>query len=344
MSDQPPPPPPPGNNPPGSNPPPPPPGGAYPPPPPGGYPPPPPGGYPPPPPPGGYPPPPPPGGAYPPPPPGSYPPPPPPGGAAYPPPGGFPPPGFGAPRPAYSVGDAFSWAWGKFSANAVPLIVATLVFGAIAGLLQVIFGVLSTAVAPESTSYTATDAGFSFSYNVNSPGSLAITILSYIVSLVVGAAIQSAYYSGILDIANGQPVTIGSFFKPRNVGAVIIAAVIVGLLTSIGFVLCIIPGIVVVLFTMFTVVALLDRNLAPIDAIKASFDVAKNNFGAVFLTAIVVFAAVLVGALLCGVGLLVALPLVALIEVYAWRKLSGGQVAELNPQPLPPGPPGPQVS
>ena len=45
-----------------------------------------------------------------------------------------------------------------------------------------------------------------------------------------------------------------------------------------------------------------------------------------------------VGALLCGVGLIVAAPVATLFLVYAYRMLSGGQVAELNPQPLPPGP------
>lgn len=306
-----------------------------PPPPPGNNPPPPPGGYPPPPPPGGYPPPPPPGGY---PPPGSGYPPPAPGG--YPPAGGYLPPGGpGFPgAQQYSVGDAFSWAWGKFTANAAALIVPTLVYGLIVSLLQVLFGVLSAVLEPESTSYTSDSDGFFFSFNVSGPASLAVTIVGWLVSLVVGGIIQSAYYNGVLGVANGQPVTIGSFFKPRNVGPVIIASVIVGVLTSIGFALCFIPGFIVAVFTMFTVIALLDRNLSPIDAIKTSFDIAKNNFGQVLLTFLVVIAVTLVGALLCGVGLLVALPLSALIEVYAYRKLSGGQVADLNPQPLPPGP------
>jgi uncharacterized membrane protein len=42
-------------------------------------------------------------------------------------------------------------------------------------------------------------------------------------------------------------------------------------------------------------------------------------------------ATVFVGALLCGVGLIVAVPVAALILVYAWRRLSGGQVAPLTP-------------
>ncbi|KUI47378.1 hypothetical protein AU198_23455 [Mycobacterium sp. GA-1199] len=290
----------------------------------------------------------------PPPPPGNNPPPSPggyppgagyPGQGGYPPAGGYPPPGGPgfADAQRYSVGEAFSWAWGKFTANAAALIVPTLVYGIIVVGLQVLFGTLSAVVDPGSTSYSSDGDGFSFSYNLDSPASIGITILGWIVALVVGGIIQSAYYNGMLAVANGQPVTIGSFFKPRNVGAVIIAGVIVGLLTSIGFALCFIPGFIVAIFTMFTVIALLDRNLSPIDAIKTSFDIAKNNFGQVLLTLLAVFAITLVGALLCGVGLLVALPLVALIEVYAYRKLSGGQVADLNPQPLPPGPP-PQVT
>ena len=42
-------------------------------------------------------------------------------------------------------------------------------------------------------------------------------------------------------------------------------------------------------------------------------------------------ATVFVGALLCGVGLIVAVPVAALILVYAWRRLTGGQVAPLTP-------------
>lgn len=218
------------------------------------------------------------------------------------------------------------------------MIVATLVFGIIVVALQFIFGFLSAAVSPDSTTYVSDDSGFSFSYNVSGPASLAVTVIGWIVALVVGGAIQSAYYSGMLDVANGRPVSIGSFFKPRNVGSVIVASLIVGVLTSIGFALCILPGLVVAIFTLFTVIALLDRNLSPIDAIKTSFDIAKNNFGQVLLTFLVLLVVAIVGALLCGVGLLVAIPLIALIEVYAYRKLSGGQVAEADQQQVPPGP------
>ncbi|WP_123025493.1 DUF2189 domain-containing protein [Mycolicibacterium stellerae] len=334
-----------------NNPPPPPPPGGYPPPGQGGYPPPGQGGYPPPGQQGGYPPPPP--GGYPPPQQGGYPPPPPPSGypppsqqGGYPPPpqgtpgysqapGGYPPvgpPGYGGAQP-YNVGEAFSWAWNKFTKNAGPLIIATIVYGLILIVLQVIVNLLQAAVSPGVSDYSSSGSGFSYSWSSTSMGlgGILISIVGWFVSLIVGAAIQSGYIGGVLDIANGQQVSVGSFFRPRNIGQVIVAGLIVGVITTIGFFLCIIPGVIASIMLVFTVVALLDRNLSPVDAVKTSFDLSKANFGNVFVTWLAMVATAFVGALLCGVGLIVAVPVAALILVYAWRRLSGGQVAPLTP-------------
>jgi uncharacterized membrane protein len=340
---------------------PPPPEGGYPPPPPpeGGYPPPPQGGYPPPPPPGGYPPPPqggfppPPGGGYPPPPPpqgGGYPPPPPPGAAGYPPPpsgypggpgAGYPPAGgFGQPGgypqaggyatgAPYSIGEAFSWAWNKFTKHPAELLVPTLVFGliyaALQGIIQFVTGSLTTV---DSSSAGAYDYSASFSMGA---GGILASIVGGIIMLVVMGVIQSAYIGGMLDIANGVPVTIGSFFRPRSVGNVIIASVVSGIIVGVGIFLCIVPGIIAMIMLLFTTVAVLDRNISGIDGITTSFNIAKANFGPTALTWLVTVALAIVGALVCLVGLLVAYPLISLITVYAFRRLSGGQVAPLSP-------------
>lgn len=327
-----------------------PPPGGYPPPPPGGYPPPPPsGGFPPPPPGGGYqPPPPPPGGGFPPQDQGGYPPPPPAGGYGAP-QGGFGPPqgGFGAPQggfgppaqgyppvggpPAYNVGDAFGWAWNKFTKNAVPLIVATLVFLVVVVALQGIINVVQMLVSPGDTSYVADDSGLSFSYAATGFAGILVSIVGWFLTLIVTAAIQSAYLGGIFDIANGQQVSVGSFFKPRNIGNVVIASLITGVISTIGYFLCVLPGLVASFLFMFTTIAVLDRNLSPIDAIKSSFETVKNNIGPALLTALAVAAVIIVGFLLCGIGILVGAPLASLLLVYAYRRLNGGYVAPATP-------------
>ncbi|MGE2730086.1 hypothetical protein ACQI4F_11455, partial [Mycolicibacterium vaccae] len=280
-------------------------------------------------------------GGYAPPPPEGYAPPPPPGGYPPPPQGNYPPPGAYPPQPGYGggypagpslrIGDAFTWAWDKFTKNAMPLVVATLIYGVAILALQSLISFATTAVSPDSSSYRADENGFFIAYNVTGGAGLVVSIIGWIVSLLVSGAVQSAYIGGLIDIANGQPVTLSSFLRPRNVTNVVIAAVIVGAITSVGLFLCVIPGLIASIMLMFTTVALLDRNLAPLDAIKTSFNISKAQFGKVALTWLVVALVTIVGALLCLVGLLVAVPLAGLIVLYAFRMLSGGSVAPATP-------------
>lgn len=237
------------------------------------------------------------------------------------------------------MGEAFSWAWGKFTSNAAALIVPVLVYAVIVGILYaIVVGLIAATASDPVTTYESSDDGFEYSTTSNlGAASILIIIIGGLVAVLVAAAIQSAYLGGVLDIADGRPVTIGSFFKPRNIGSVVIATLIIAVLTAIGQIV-IIGGLIVGIFTIFAIVSIIDRNLSPIDGIKTSFETVKNNFVPSLLTWLLVAVITFVGALLCGVGLLVAIPVASLFLVYSWRKLSGGQVADLNPQPLPPGP------
>ena len=269
-------------------------------------------------------PPPPPGWGYPPPPPGGYPPPPPPGGGYAP-----PPPGYGVSR--YSIGEGLSWAWQKFTKNPVPLIVATLVFWLIGVALNYLLGLATDAVSPETiTAYDSGDGLIETTTRITTGAGLAVFLLGAVVQILVKGAIASAGYGGLLDIANGDKVSVGSFFRPRNIVAVVVAALIVDILTIFGLVLLILPGLAVLLFTWFSAVAIVDRNLSPIDGIRASFDIVKANFGQVLLAALTFLALQLVGLLLCVVGLLVTIPVAYLFMVYTYRKLSGGTVAPVT--------------
>ncbi len=308
-----------------------------------GYPPPPGYGAPPPP---QAPPPPPPAG----PPPGYGAPPPPPPGYGAPPPGYAPQPGYGGapggqPGPAFSIGEAFSWAWGKFTQNAAALVVSTLVYGV---LIAVAYSAILFGGGMGSTSTTTNVDGYTTATTSIGAGGLIVMIVGYVLIYAVGIFAQSAFLSGCLDIADGRPVSIGSFFKPRSLGNVILAAIIVGILASIGSFLCIIPGLIVGIFAQFTIPFIIDRSQGAIDGLKSSFTTVQSNFVNALLSFLVQAAALVVGSIACGIGVLVGGPVAALILIYTYRKLSGGQVVPLE-QPggyqagPPPGPPpGPQ--
>lgn len=317
--------------------------GAPPPPPPGyGAPPPPPPGYgtppPPPPPPGGQAP-----GGYAPP--GYAPPPPPPPGYG-PPPGapapGYPPPGYGGqpgPGSGFSVGEAISWSWAKFTQNAAALVVPLLAYAlALAAVIGAMIGIIIA--TSETTTTTYTDAsGYTAettSGNMTPVGGIAM-FLGYLLIFCVAVYMHAGLTTGCLDIADGKAVSIGTFFRPRNLGTVAVTALLLVLGTAIGSALCLIPGLIFGFVAQFAVVFAVDKSLSPVDSIKASIATVRSDLGNSFLSWLVQAAAVVVGELLCYVGMLVGVPLASLIQVYTYRKLSGGQVVEAN-QPAPPGP------
>ncbi|UBV03721.1 hypothetical protein, partial [Mycobacterium avium] len=244
------------------------------------------------------------------------------------------PPGFGGPpKPAFSVGEAFGWAWNAFTKNPVALIVPTLVYLVVLGGASTLIG-LSQDVGTSGGS--SGDDYFTFTANLNG-GGMALLVLGYLVAYLVGAFAQSAYLSGCLDLADGRPVTIGAFFKPRNFGMVFLAALLVGILTSIASALCFLPGLILGLFAQFTIPYAIDRSESAVKALSSSFSTVTANFANALLVWLAEFALVVVGALACGVGLLLAAPVAALVGIYAYRKLSGGQVAP--PPGYQPGPP-----
>jgi len=100
-------------------------------------------------------------------------------------------------------------------------------------------------------------------------------------------------------------------------------SILVGLAIGIGFVLLIVPGILAMLFFMFSTVIVIDRDLGPIEAMKESMRIGRgcrwSLLGLVVLLALIVF----VGMLALFVGLLVAMPVATLAFIHAYRVLSG---------------------
>jgi uncharacterized membrane protein len=233
------------------------------------------------------------------------------------------------------------WSWNKFTQNAAALIVPVLAYGAVitvfalvAALLPMVFG-QSTSTS-YTNSYGETTSGVEINYG---PASIAVMVVGYVLVFIAVVIMHAGLLSGCLDIADGKPVTIGSFFKPRNLGPAFVAALLIAFGILVGSILCIIPGLIFAFLTLFALPFVIDRSLSPVESIKASIATARANIAPALLSWLVQYAVMVVGQLLCGVGVIVALPISVLIQVYTYRKLSGGQVVALEQPIYQPGPP-----
>jgi uncharacterized membrane protein len=285
--------------------------------------------------------------AQPPPPPGYG---PPPAGYAPPPPGYPPQPGYvgppgGQPTKQFKVGAAFSWAMSNFSKNAAAFIVSGLVYGVVLGGIYAVMVVASTA---GETVTTSNDTATTSATTELSGTAWAVLGVGYVLIAVVALFGEAAFVSGCLDIADGKRVSIGTFFKPRRLGMAILAGLLVGVLTSAASSVLFFPGLLVAIIAQFTVPFVIDKSRSAFSALGNSVSTAWADIGNALLSWLLQVVVIIVGTLACGVGLLIAVPIAALIEIYTYRKLSGGQVVERTQpgyQPWPPAgaPPGPQV-
>jgi uncharacterized membrane protein len=215
------------------------------------------------------------------------------------------------------VGDAFQYGWRKFLANLGPILLAALVYLAIMGALQLL-------------NYGAVGDLGSTTDRTSGPGtiwSLLTAAIFGFVFVVFSAVMQAGIARGVLAITHGHRLELATMFRFENIVTVIVAGLLVGVATAIGLLLCVLPGLIVAFFSQFYVWFIVDKRLGAVDAIKASFRLVNSNIGAMVLFFLATLLAYIVGALLCGIGLLAAIPVIYIAQGYTYRRLQGEQVA-----------------
>lgn len=242
------------------------------------------------------------------------------------PPSGQPPYGGPTSGEPFSVGNAFSYGWKKFQANLGPILIAALVLLAAVVVLQIIQVIFTGGsdveftIDPDTGAVETDDGGML-------GGSIIASLFFGALSFLVQLVIQSGIVKGALDITRGKAISLSTMFQGIDFVQVVIASLILAVATMIGIVLCILPGLAVMFFTAFTLYFIIDKGMSAIDAIKASVSFVMANAGTLIVFFLACIAAYIVGALLCGVGLLVAIPVVVIAQAYAFRTLQGEQVA-----------------
>ena len=144
---------------------------------------------------------------------------------------------------------------------------------------------------------------------------------------VVGYLINAALVRGALHEVDGRRPGLGAFFRFTNVGNVILASILVGVMTAIGLILFVIPGLIVAFLSWWTLPFVIDRHDSAIDGIRSSLRAISAQAGPVFLLALALIGINILGAIPLGLGLLITVPLSTIASTYAYRIVSGRGVA-----------------
>jgi hypothetical protein len=169
-----------------------------------------------------------------------------------------------------------------------------------------------------------------------------------VVGWVVGIVLLGGLDYMFLRRIRGETVQIGDVFAGFNIAFLhlALAGLVKWLLTSLGLVLCILPGIYLGVGYVFALPLVIDKKMEFWPAMEVSRQVVHRHWWATFALVIVLGLIAFAGFLVCGVGEIVTIPISSAALMYVYEDLFGEQaiaapdlpIAEPMPSaPMPPG-------
>ena len=153
-------------------------------------------------------------------------------------------------------------------------------------------------------------------------------LLASLISTAVSVVLSAVFARAALDVVDGQPFDFMGAFGRLNFVNVLIAALLVSVVVTIGFILLVIPGLVALFLTYFTTLFVVDDDAeSPVKAITDSAKLIGANVGDSLLLALLSVLVLIAGAIALLVGLFVAYPVTAVASAYAYRKFRGQPVS-----------------
>ena len=218
-----------------------------------------------------------------------------------------PQPGQGPPQP-WEIGEVVNSAFEAFKANWVVLVFGPLVVGFIVMVPAMVPGLLLIAGALEmgSAPYWAV----------------------YSVSMLVTYLLEAFFYVGLyrlsLAAARGERPDFGMIFTGADRFLPMFGtAVLFFLITGFGSVLLIVPGVILWLGLFPSLFFVVDQNMGPIDALKASWSATEGHKAHIFLFGLLSVAMMFGGLMACGVGMLAVVAILSVAMAIIYLRISG---------------------
>jgi phage FluMu protein Com/uncharacterized membrane protein len=220
------------------------------------------------------------------------------------------------------IGDVFNRTWEIYTKELAPLIVGMLI----------LLGVTLVLFVPIAIGMTiAVGVGIAVSENGNEPLGVAI-IIAAVAAVILVAFLASAWLYGgfiqwILKIARGQPHTFSDIFSGSPyVLSLLGAGLLFFLATMVGYILCIVPGVIIALMFSQFAWLIVDRRAGTLESLSRSLQLTNGNKLPMFLLMLLAF--VISGvANLVPFAFIFTTPFLWLLLAVTYLRLSGEETA-----------------
>ena len=199
----------------------------------------------------------------------------------------------------FTIGDALRFGWDNFKGN----------MGIFIGLILII-GLIT----------------FLISFIENNIDSYFLKFIIGLVRFVVMTFLGLGFLKITLKVYDKKSFAIGDLFSCSSVFLNgLIASILYAIMTGIGFLLLIIPGVILGIMFQFWGYFIVESNLGPIEAFKKSKEITTGYKMDLFLLAIIFLFLNMLGGIFFLIGLLITVPITILAYAYIFRKLTSDE-------------------
>jgi uncharacterized membrane protein len=149
-------------------------------------------------------------------------------------------------------------------------------------------------------------------------------VLNGVVGFVIGVFFTVGSTRIFLTATRGQPPQFGVLFSGADRFLPLLATQVLLLFAvAVGFVLLIIPGIILAFGLSMAPYLCIDQGLGPVESLQKSWEITKGQKGSLFLYALAAMLVIFVGLLALILGVLVAGPVVTAGLALIYLRLTG---------------------
>lgn len=235
------------------------------------------------------------------------------------------------------LGEVLSKAGDIFKGIAGYAILALLIYAIIYYLLSLIVGLIYSPDQEELMAISQTGDYDQLMTFYKEEFSNPMFRVSMLANLLVGSLVMPILYS-IITMARKydlkQSIQFSDIFVHYTDGKfakLYVASLIISIVTSIGFTLCLIPGIFIYGIWLLVIPFIIFADASIGEAFEASRKIAFKSLGSFILAVLLIFAILLLGFIMCCVGLIAALPLVYVFIYVMYKEIVGfDDVSEID--------------
>lgn len=150
-------------------------------------------------------------------------------------------------------------------------------------------------------------------------GAIVINLISCIISCIFALG----YMKNIFQALDGEEPQFSAYGQQaRKIITYLIANILMAIIVTLGLCLFIIPGIYLALRLQFYAALIVEDDAGIIESLQRSWEITRGQEMSLFMLMLAMIGICILGLILLGIGIFVAMPLIYMMYAYVFRKLN----------------------